>query len=153
MKGTPSFGEPPGDDAIAGERAGLLGIGTVKLERTGRLVGHFHEFRNRGLHPKRHFVLRDPGLRLRVAEVVEVLVVEGCDAVEHAATHGAVDAGGVLKIQDRFGTLAKLHALVLARAGIRLPTAARRGPACRPVPAKSSPHRPADPCSDSPGRS
>ncbi len=62
--------QTPRHQAAIGEGAALARIFAVKLEGARRLFGEIGQFRHRGLHPERHFVLRDAHLRFGIGELL-----------------------------------------------------------------------------------
>jgi hypothetical protein len=67
------------------------------------------------LPAERHFVLGDACRDFRIAEVVQLLLVERREVVEKIALHAAVDAGGIREIQHGVATAAEFHALEARR--------------------------------------
>ena len=54
-----ALGEPTGEQAVGGERAGVPGVLSVEIERLIRLVREIRHLGHRHLHSMCEFVLRD----------------------------------------------------------------------------------------------
>ena len=78
------------------------------------------------LHPVRHLVLRDARGDLRIAELLELQLVQLARSSSMPPPRPLLEARRVRQIQHRIADRAELHALVLATAGSRCPTAGRR---------------------------
>ena len=65
-----ALGEPPCQQTVRGKGTGLAGVFAVKFVDMLRLAGHIDQFGHAGLHPERHFVLRDARLDFRVADAL-----------------------------------------------------------------------------------
>ena len=116
-----ALGHAAGEQAIGGERAGLLHVGPVKVEHTLRLLRDVHQLRHGRLHAEGHFVLRNAGVDFGIGEGLVLLRVELGEAVEHAAPRVGVDAGRVVEEQHRVAAAAKLDALMFGRHEARAP--------------------------------
>ena len=71
-----SFDQPARQQGAVGEGARLAHRRAVHIQNALRFAGNVDQFRHAGLHAKRHFVLGDARLRLRIAEPFEVALVE-----------------------------------------------------------------------------
>ena len=109
------LGEPPREQAVRGERAGLVDIGAVHLEGRRVLVAEVGELGHRHLHAVGHLVLRDARLHLGVEASGELLLVQAADEVEHLAAVLARDAVRIAQVEHRVAARAQAAALVLAR--------------------------------------
>ena len=105
---------PPGQQGRVGERAGLLRRVAVELVGRFGLAGDVGQLRHAGLHAIRQLVLLNARVRLRIAELLVVQLVERADAVEARAADIARHAGRIVDVQDRIAGRAEAHARVLA---------------------------------------
>ena len=110
-----------GHDGRVRVRAGRLHVRAVHVEDVLGLIGQVDEVGHGGLHAERHLVLGDPRLRLRVGDVVQVLLVEPGQRVKHAPADGPRDAVGVAQVEHRVAVRAQRHALVLGGQHARAP--------------------------------
>src|SRR5688572_5357724 len=80
-----AFGEAAGEEAIAGEGAGLVHVLAIELRHGLGFSRQIHEFRHARLHAIRHLVLANARFDLRIARLRELEAIEISDAVEHEA--------------------------------------------------------------------
>ena len=113
--------EPPREQAVGRERAGLLALRPVTIERGRRLGRQIGELGHRGLHAEGHFVLRHAGGDLRIAVAGLLQRVQPGEAVEHRSPQLPRHARRVGEIEDGIAARAKLHALVARRQEARAP--------------------------------
>ena len=71
-----ALGQPPRQQAIGGEGAGLAGVRAVQFEGAVRLLGQIGQLRHGGLHAVSHLILRDAGGDLGIAEVFQLALVQ-----------------------------------------------------------------------------
>ena len=110
-----AFQQPAGQQAVRRIGSGLACFVPVELERGFGLVGEIRQLRYGGLHPERHFVLRDARQDLRVAEILVLDRVELAEIVEEAPPSVSVDTVRVCQEQHRVADRAELDALVTSR--------------------------------------
>ena len=84
-----AFSHAPGEEAVVGEGAGFIDIGSVHFFDVGGFAGGVDEIGNRALHAEGHFVLGDASLGLGVADFVVNPTIHGLQLVEHAAAEFA----------------------------------------------------------------
>ena len=63
-----TLSESTGEQAVAGVAA-VAAFGAVHVDNVLRLVGDIHQLRHARLHAKRHLILGDASLDLRVAKL------------------------------------------------------------------------------------
>jgi hypothetical protein len=107
-----AFGQTAGQQTVCGIAAGTADVRAVRIEDMLRLFGGIEQIGDTGLHAKRHFVLSNSSLDLRIADVVEVLLIQCRESVESPATSCLVDAGRVRQEQHRIALVAKLDSLM-----------------------------------------
>ena len=71
-----ALGEPPREQAVRREGAGRLHLRPVERERLLVLVGEVRQLGHGHLHAVRHLVLRDARLRLRIAQLFILHLVQ-----------------------------------------------------------------------------
>ena len=108
-----ALGQPPREQAVGGEGAGLAGVRAVQVDDRVRLAREVHDLRDRRLHPVGHLVLRDARVDLGVHDPRLLPLLERAQRVEHAPPAGAVEPGGIGEVEHRVLPAAELHALVL----------------------------------------
>ena len=155
MKRTPRSASRRASRQLAANVPGLRDVRAVQLEDALGLLREVGQLGHGGLHPKRHLVLRDARGDLRIAELFELQLVQL--APDRRASGGARrcrSPSGFDRYSTGSPTGAELHALILASAGSRCPTAGRRAAdrSGRRCPARSSRRTPAGPGSRCPGR-
>ena len=84
-------------EAVRGERARLAHIVAVEPQDGFGLPGNIRQLGHRGLHAKRHLVLRDARLRFRIAQRLRLPLVQRLDTVEHPAAYLPVTPSGSLR--------------------------------------------------------
>ena len=110
-----ALGETTGEQAVVGISASLVNVLTIHIEDMLWLIGKVSQLRNRGLHSIRHFVLLNPGIDLRVAKLLEFLLVQFRQVVQHAASSRGIEAGRVVQVEHRIADAHEFHAGVLRR--------------------------------------
>ena len=109
-----ALGQPAGQQAVGGERAGRAAVGAVQLEDGVRLLREIGDVGHARLHAERHLVLGDRAIRFRGRALSRTgWRLSAFELVEHRAAAGAADAVGVAEIEHRVLAGAKLDALVL----------------------------------------
>ncbi len=96
-----SFGHASRQQTICSERAWFLDLGAVHVQDMLRFIREIGQFRNRGLHAVRHFVLRNSRLDFRVTDFRETLAIEFRQFVQHPTPHLLTHAVRIGKIQYR----------------------------------------------------
>ncbi len=116
-----ALGQAPGQKTARRERAGPCHLGAVQIAHVLRLVVEVEQFRHARLHAEGHLVLLDARLRIGVADLRELPLVELGERVEHAPPGLRIDAGRVGQEQHRVALRAQRDARVLARQEARAP--------------------------------
>ena len=106
-----ALGEAAGEQAVVGEGF-LTGGGAVFLVHRCRLLFQIEGIRRVDLHAEGHFILRDAGDGLRVADLGGDALVEVVQRVERPAAQRLRDAVGIREIKHRLALRAALHALI-----------------------------------------
>src|SRR5690606_12940601 len=75
--------EPPREDAVRRERAGLARVGAVLLEHMIRLAREIGGLGDRRLHSERELVLSDPRLDRRIRRSLELELMKLAQAIDH----------------------------------------------------------------------
>ena len=112
----------PGESAVGGAIADAIGF-----EGGGGLAGQVGEFRDAGLHPISHLVLRDPGIDFRVPKGIGSHRIEGAGGIEHAASGGGIHAGRVAQEEDGIALGTESNALMFAGEEAAPPVAGAQG--------------------------
>ncbi len=81
------------------ERSGFQSFVAIHLQDVLRFSRHVHQIRDRRLHSKRHLVLSNPCLRLRISQVVVNPLVHGLQTIEHHPSCVLVHAARIGQIQ------------------------------------------------------
>ncbi len=89
-----ALAQPSRHQAVPRERPRLASFFAVEIERTGGLVREIGQLGHRGLHAKRHLVLRDSRRDFGIARVAQLELVQGGEIVEQAASHGGASIPG-----------------------------------------------------------
>ena len=110
-----ALGQATRHEHAVGEAAGLPRLLAIQLEGVLGLAGQIGQFRHACLHAEGHFVLLDARVRLGIAHLAVVDLVERLHAVEHAPAHAVVDTGRVVDEEDGVALAAERHPRVLAR--------------------------------------
>ena len=92
-----ALGHAAGEDAVAGKRAGPLGVGAVQVRHALGFLSNIHQLRHARLHAEGHLVLRNAGLSFGIAEFLKLFLIDLGDSVKHAAAQIAVDSSGSLR--------------------------------------------------------
>ena len=90
--------QPPGDQAVAGERR-LVRVHAVQRQRGPALPSEIQQLGSAGLHPKRHFVGRDPRGDLGVAGLGQAFLVQFIDQVDEPLLLRRVTPGGSVTLR------------------------------------------------------
>ncbi len=77
--------QPPGEQAVGGERAGRSRLGAVHLEHPVGLLREVGQLGHGRLHAVGHLVLRDARGDFRIARLVQLQLVQLRQVVEHSA--------------------------------------------------------------------
>ena len=85
------FGQPPGQEAIVGER-GFARLRAIHFQDFIGFLGDVHQFGDAGLHAISHFVSLDPGRDFRIADRVKLNLVQLPDAIEQLPPGRLADA-------------------------------------------------------------
>ena len=117
----PALGEAPGHETVRSERPALFRIWPIELERALGLFRQIGQFGYRGLHPERHFVLRDPCVDLGVLHPFEFVLVQFHQVLDERRTLFAVEALRVGDGQHRVAHGPQFDTLILARKKSRAP--------------------------------
>src|SRR6516225_1946858 len=96
-----SLREPPRQETTSCEGAGFVHVRTVHIQDVLRFAGNARKLGNRRLHAKCHFVLRNPGLYLGIADFIELLLIQSSKRIEHSAACLSTDSRRVGKEQYR----------------------------------------------------
>ena len=128
-----AFRETSRHETVVGKRAGLLRLRPIEIPGGLRFVGKISELRHRRLHAKRHLVLGNPRVDLRIADPLEQLAVQVVDPVDHRAPHIAGDALRVVEVQHGIAARTQGHRRMLGRKKPRGPQPVRERLHIRPV--------------------
>ena len=109
-----SLEQPSGDEAVVGEAAFGVHVGSVAIEYVLWFIRKIDEFWHTGLHPIGHLILCDAGVDLRITGGLAMRGVECGDVVEQCPPRFASDAGWIGQVGHRIAGVAKLHALIPA---------------------------------------
>ena len=120
------FGEPPRQQAVGRERAGVFGVGAVHLEHVGGLVGEVGHLRHARLHPEGHLVVGDPGGDLRVGRACKLVLVQLPEAVEQLPAVFRRHSRRIVHVEHWVATGAEPHGLMLRREKPRAPEVAHQ---------------------------
>ncbi len=99
-----TFDHAPGKQGIGGKGALLGYLGAIHIENVLWFIGYVDKIGDRGLHSPRHFILGDTSSSLRIAIMVEGLLVDLSDRIEHFPTNRVANAGWIREEQDRITT-------------------------------------------------
>ena len=116
-----TLGEASRQQTIRGVGAGLSRIGAVQLEGAFRFFRQIGQLGHRGLHAKRHFILRDPRGDLRIVRRLEFELVQFLEIVDEPRPLRLIEARRVGDIQHRVAHRAQLDPLIPARNESRAP--------------------------------
>ena len=146
--------QPPGQQAIRGDRPRNVHVGTVHVENMLRLVRHVGQLGDRRLHAIGHLVLRDARVDLRIAD--RRRAVSGSVRQAHRACGGARPNRRPEDWKDTAPgrPTSATRPPGISRAGNPIPTAAKRRPERRASSSRSNAARRtwAGCCSGFPGR-
>ena len=109
-----AFGHSPREQTIRGEGAGTFCLVAVKRKGAVRFLRNIHDFRHARLHAVSHFVLGDPRVDFRIAEVLELQRLQFRQPIQHFTAAPGGHAVGVLQEQHRVLATAELHSLMQA---------------------------------------
>ena len=109
------FGHAAGQQGGPGKAAGLVHIRAVKFLGGGGFAGQIRQFRHTALHAEGHFILLDPGVGLRVTDLLVIDLVECFQAIERIAPGRSGNARRVVDIEDGIDPAAETDAGVFAR--------------------------------------
>ena len=93
-----AFCEATGLQAVIGKGALGLYIGTIERERLFRLLRHVSQLGDRGLHVEGHFVLRNTGMNLGIANLLVGQLVHVFEPIEHDSARVLADAVRIAEI-------------------------------------------------------
>ena len=93
---------------------GLRASGPYSSNVLRRLVREVGQLRHRGLHPVRHLVLRDARCDLRIAELVQLHLIQARHIVDEPPARLRAEAGRIGQVEHRIAERTELHALVAA---------------------------------------
>ena len=115
------LGEPPGENAVGGERAGVPCIGAVLFDQVVRLVGEIGHLGHARLHPEGHLVVGDPGRDLGVGDPLKLMLVQLPQAVEQLAAVVGIDTRGIGDVEHGIAAGAKPDRLMTRGQEARAP--------------------------------
>lgn len=107
-----TFRKFAGQQAVGRVGARHEAFGAVKFDDVFGFVAHVGHFGDGRLHPVSHLVLLNFGLDFGIAEGLETLLVELCEAVEHPAAIGLIYGFGVVEVEYRVFAAAELYTLM-----------------------------------------
>ena len=108
----PPLRQPPGEEAIGRERAGLARPRAVFLDHMRWLVGKIRDVGNARLHPEGELVVGDPSRDLGIGIGGELMLVELFQSIEGSAAVLARHASRIAQVKDRIAAGAEAHRLM-----------------------------------------
>ena len=106
-----AFDQPAGQQTIVGKML-LTRPGAIEVVYVLRFLREIDCVGGRHLHAERHFVLRDAGHGLRIAEFFVRPLVDAGDRLDHFPAEWPADALGIREEQHRIAVRTTLHALI-----------------------------------------
>ena len=98
-----------------------MDVRAVHLDDSFWLARQVDQLGHGGLHAEGHLVLSNTGLRLRVGDLIELLLVHSRQRIKHATSRLDADSRRVGQEQDGIAPGAQGHALVFAGQKARAP--------------------------------
>ena len=105
------FDQTPCEQAVVG-KGFFARLGAVVLKRFGCFLRQIHRFGSSHLHSIGHLILSDPGDRFRIAVLLQRLLIECRQSIQHLTPFLSRNAFGVGDVQNRIAFGSALHSLV-----------------------------------------
>ena len=120
----PAFGHAAGQQGRPRKAAGLVHVRSIKFLGGGGFAGQIGQFRHTALHTEGHFILLDPGVGLRVTDLLVIDLIERLQAIKRVTPGTGGNSGRVVDIEDGIDPAAESDPCVFAR---QIPTAPEAG--------------------------
>jgi hypothetical protein len=122
-----AFRQPPGEQAVGGECAGLADFRSVEIERVFILVREIGQLRHGHLHAVGHLVLGDARSHFGVEAAAHLAFVQFADQIEHVPAIFPSDTLRIVEIEHRVTGAAQFAPLMLAGQKAAAPEAGGEG--------------------------